>query len=168
MNWYKQAFHFFGKQSANIIPFNVDTIDDVDYDQYEYADQAEQVFRDTKIRPDNTKNLSHLAVEDGRVVGAISSGWSNDKNTGHGEGDVWIYSFDIAVLSKFRKGLTGLKLISEAIKTYQSDRLEYEDMGGQTMMRLWVVNPNLIPILERYGFQIEAEHGNGSAHMVMY
>jgi len=154
MNWYKQA--------VNIVPFSLeDDIDiDLDEDIYDLADQADKVFEDSGVRPDSTKDLSHLAIEDGRVIGAISSGWGN-------EDDVSVFSFDISVLPEFRgKGLVGIKLIKEAIEYYESFSSQY-DM--KTMMRLWVINPRLVHVLEdRFGFDIESTNSDGSAHMVRY
>ena len=158
MNWWKRA--------TSIIPFSVDDIDtEYETDPYDLADQAESVFQESGIRPDSSKELSHLAIEDGQVIGAVSSGWSNEQ--GYEEEYVHVFSFDISVKPEFRgKGLVGIKLIQEAIDHYESEKEIY---GVKTMMRLWVVNPRLIPILEnRYGFDIESSYSNGSAHMVRY
>jgi len=157
MNWYKLA--------ANIISFDPDTMDDVDYDQYDYAYQADKVFQESKIRYDSTKNLSHLAVEDGVVIGAVASGWSKDSDIG-----AYVFAFDVVVKPEFRgKSLAGLKLISEGISRYNSEASIYRDMGYNTMLKLWVVNPRLVPILERkYNLEIESKYEDGSAHMIMY
>lgn len=155
MNWYRLA--------ANVIPFDADTMEDVGYDQYDYADQADKVFQESKIRYDSKKNLSHLAIENGVVIGAVASGW--DK-----EDDAYVFSFDVVVKPEFRgKSFAGLNLISEGIQKYNSESSDYSEMGYNTMMRLWVVNPKLVPILERkYNLEIESQYSDGSAHMIMY
>jgi len=155
MNWYRY--------SANIIPFDVDAMDDVDYDQYDYGDQADKVFNDSGIRFDSTKNISHLAEENGVIIGAVASGWGQ-------QDDTYVFAFDVVVKPEFRgKSFAGLKLISEGINKYNSEAPDYREMGYNTMMRLWVVNSRLVPILERkYNFEIESQYSDGSAHMIRY
>ncbi len=164
MNWYKRL------SSITVEPFDYEnTPDDVDYDANVRMDQAEDAFNKSKITPDRDKNISHVAIEDGKVIGAVSSGWSRVHEP---DGPVWIFSFDVAVNPEHRgPQMAGIKLISEAVRHYDSNKAEYIDAegGGRTMMRLWVVNPRLVPILEaKFGFTIEAEYGAGGAHMVRY
>lgn len=145
-------------ESYTIIPFSYD---DMDYerDTYQDADAADAIFKDRGIRVDSTKEISILAVAGDEVIGAVASGWYREE-------DVQVFAFDVAVKGGHDKGLVGLKLIEEAIRQYQQTAAVYT---MPTMMRLWVINPKLVGILEqRYGFEVEARHGDGSAHLVRY
>jgi GNAT superfamily N-acetyltransferase len=135
-------------------------------DNWEEADEADQIFRQNKIRYDSTKNIQQVAIENGVVIGAMASGWS--KNSDYDE-DVMVFSFDIVVKPEFQRQGVGLKLIQDAIKRYNAEKNDYQEMGNKTMIRLWVVNPVLIPVLERFGFQAESEpYENGSVHLISY
>lgn len=136
-------------------------------DNWEEAEQAEQVFRENKIRPDSAKNISQVAIENGVVIGALSSGWSISRE--YGDEQVSVFSFDLVVKPEFRRQGVGMTLIQNAISKYNAEKNDYREMGNQTMMRIWVVNPILIPVLERLGFQAESEpYENGSVHLVAY
>lgn len=136
-------------------------------DNWEEAEQAEQVFRENKIRPDSAKNISQVAIENGVVIGALSSGWSISRE--YGDEQVSVFSFDLVVKPEFRRQGVGMTLIQNAISKYDAEKNDYREMGNQTMMRIWVVNPILIPVLERLGFQTESEpYENGSVHLVAY
>lgn len=151
--------------------------DDADFmnvdpeENWEEAEQADQVFKQNDIRYGRDKNISQVATENGVVIGALASGW--DRDNGYGE-NVMVFSFDLAVKPEFRRQGVGLKLIQDAIKKYNQEKLDYQETGSQTMMRLWVVNPVLIPVLERFGFTIESsyevdgEGSPGSAHLIAY
>lgn len=151
--------------------------DDADFmnvdpeENWEEAEQADQVFKQNNIRYDRNKNVSQVAIENGVVIGALASGW--DRDNGYGK-DVMVFSFDLVVKPEFRRQGVGLKLIQDAIKKYNQEKLDYQESGSQTMMKIWVVNPILIPVLERFGFMIESSYevdglGNpGSAHLIAY
>lgn len=161
MNWWKAA-------QLQVVPFNLEqeeyNEEPTDYDPYEREEQAQNVFREVKIRP--TAPISHVAIENGVVVGSIASKWEREA---HPDGDLWIYSFDVALKPEFQKAWGGMKLISEGIANYEREKKQYEWDGGITMMKLWVVNRDLIPILERrYDFSLEADYGPGGAHLVRY
>ncbi len=163
-NWYKRVL-----AAVTVEPFNYEnaSMEDTDYDVNERMDQAEGAFNKSKIRYDSTKNISHVAVENGQVIGAVASGWSQDNSM---DVPTSVFSFDVAVNPEHRgPQMAGIKLIAEAVKYYDSTKNEYQDMGNQVMMRLWVVNPRLVPVLEaKFGFTIEADHGDGGCHMVRY
>lgn len=127
--------------------------------------EAEGLFNRTKIRYGRQKDISHVAEEDGKIIGAVASGWSEEDR---GE-PVMVFSFDLAVDPEFRRRGVGKKLIEDAIREYERGKTEYRvDFGGRTMMRLWVINPHLIPYLESIGFEIESEYNDGSAHLIKY
>lgn len=164
MNWYKRII-----STVTIEPFDYENTDpsDVDYDLNERYDQADMAFNKSKIRYDSSKNISHVAVENGQVIGAVASGWSMNRDYGD-DGDIWVYSFDVAVDPQHRGSMAGIKLISEAIQYYEQTKGTYQEMGGKTMMSLFVVNERLIPILEsKFKFQIES-NSFGGCRMVRY
>ena len=151
--------------------------DDADFkhidpeEDWEEAEQADQVFKQNDIRYGRDKNISQVAIENGVVLGALASGWQRDNSYGE---DVMVFSFDLVVKPEFRRQGVGLGLIQQALKRYNQEKLDYQEMGSQTMMRIWVVNPILIPVLEKLGFEIESSYevdglGNpGSAHLIAY
>lgn len=139
-------------------------------DDWEIAGGVERAFALAKIRPDRNKEPILAALVDERPVGGVYASWQEDHDA-----EAWIFSFDVAVAPDDRKhGITGLrntapiglKLIEAAIQHYDSEKDAY---GDRTAMRLYVVNPKLVGVLERrYGFEIEADHGGGHAHLVRY
>ncbi len=84
-------------------------------ENWEEAEQAEQIFKQEKINFGRNKDISQVAIENGIVIGALASGW--DRNNGYGE-DVMIFSFDIVIKPEFRRQGIGLGLIQQAIKKY--------------------------------------------------
>jgi GNAT superfamily N-acetyltransferase len=135
-------------------------------EDWEQADEADQVFQQVGIRYDRNKNVSQVAMEDGAVIGALASGWSRGES--HEGKEVDVFSFDLVVRPEHRRRGVGLKLIEQAIQSYESDKHAYEEIDHHTMMRLWVVNPVLVPLLENsFQFQIES-NGSGGAHLVRY
>jgi len=149
------------KVCVNIVPFNVDSdLDEVDIDRYDMMDQADEAFNSSGIRSNRNKEYTHMAIEDGRVIGAVSSSWENGS-----EG--LVYSFDIAVKPEYRgPAMVGLRLIDEAVREYEYTKNNFSE---PTVMRLWVVNPKLVPVLEKkYKFEIESDHGSGGVHMIRY
>ncbi len=156
--WYKKA------DDANFISVHPE-------DDWEEAEQADQIFKKQKLRYGRDKNISQVAIEDGIVIGALASGWTRDDSYGE---NVMVFSFDLVVKPEFRRRGVGLKLIQDAIFRYNQEKLDYKEMSNKTMMRVWVVNPVLIPVLENLGFEIESSYevdglGNpGSAHLIAY
>lgn len=152
MNWYRQS---------QIEYRGINPEEDLDE-----SDEAEQIFRKVPLGVDRSKDFSHVAIENGVVIGAIASGWQQDNSAGEPEA---VFAFDLAVKPEFRRRGVGLTLIQQAVKQYERDKGMYEEMGSRTLMRLWVVNQLLIPVLEqKFGFHLEAEHEGGSVHMVRY
>ena len=167
MNWYQRMIF-----AADVFPFDPEGDNDdphpaiADMDHWEVANQADKVFNASGIRPQSTSNISHVAVEDGQVIGSVSSEWSQEE--GDGEHPLYVFKFDVAVLPKFRgPAMVGMKLIRQAMEKYRHEKHMYQEMGGSTMMRLWVVNPRLVPVLEsKFGFEVESQYGDGSAHLI--
>ena len=150
--WYKLAKH---------------QVREIDTEEnWEEADQAEQVFKISNIGCSSEKNISHVAIENGEVIGALSSGWCQG-DTYEGK-RVAVFSWDLAVLPEHRKKGVGLSLIKSAMQQYEREKEIYAGEDGYSQMRIWVINPVLVPVLENLGFQIEAEHKDGSAHLNYY
>jgi hypothetical protein len=169
MNWYKKA-----NLQYRTIPHPDDVMDEDDeYDADEARSGVEQIFMERGIRTDSTKEFTDVAMNDGLPVGGMASGWSDSGNYGF---PVKEFSFDVATEdptnrtpNKGGTGMMGMKLIQEGINRYEAEKSDWEEMEYKTMIRLWVVNPRLVPILERrFGFDIESEYSDGSAHMVRY
>jgi len=138
-----------------IIPWSEEPYD-FDYDPWVTADQADEIARKSNIRIDSTKELSWIAVnERDDVVGALWAHLSNDEPP--------VFDFDVVVDPEWRTGRLGLQLIDHAIEDL---RTHQSDLPG-AYARVWVINPKLVRVLEnRYGFEIESQYKDGSAHMV--
>lgn len=150
MNWWKLA---------RVMPIDPE-------EDWEEGEQGDQVFQRSNIRYDRNKQINQVAIENGEVIGALASGWTRgDEYEGK---PVWVYAFDLAVDQNHRRKGVGLALIQQAVRNFESERQIYGEDGSYTMMKLWVVNPVLVPVLEGMGFQMEAEHGDGSAHLIRY
>lgn len=135
-------------------------------EDFEEADEADQIFKLQKMRYGRDKNISQVAIENGTVIGALASGWAKDDSYGE---DSMVFSFDLVVKPEFRRQGVGLKLIQDAIARYKLEKNDYQEMGNNTMMRIWVVNPILFPVLEKLGFEAESEpHEGGSVHYIAY
>jgi ribosomal protein S18 acetylase RimI-like enzyme len=142
------------KGRVEIVPWS-DEPYDYNYDPWVAADQADKIAAKSGIRISSNKELSLIAVnESDDVVGAVWSFLSND--------DPPIFDFDVVVDPKWRSGRLGLRLIDSAIEDLRAHQSDFPD----TYARVWVVNPKLVRVLEsRYGFEIESQYENGSAHM---
>lgn len=151
MNWYKTAKTY----KINPEDENID------------ANKAEVLFRKNKINPGRDKDISHIAVEDGNIIGSVASGWSLDSNM---DEKVVVYSFDLVVSPDHRRRGVGKKLIEDAVREYEGDK-EVQKKGhgaDHAMMKVWVINPHLVPYLESIGFNIESEYKDGTAHLVKF
>jgi len=159
MNWYKNMKY----AAVDIYPFYEEDSEIAGIDTWDVADHIDNSFQQSGIRPSNNQQYSHFALMEDQVAGGAMDGWSIDDGIAE-------YSFDIAVHPQYRGfNKIGIKLIEEAIKKYEMDKLHYEEMGYDTKMRLWVVNPKLVPFLEKhYDFEIESLYEDGSAHMERY
>jgi len=135
---------------------------DDDEDNSDQINQGNDIFKENDIRIDSTKNINHLAIENGVVIGALASGWTRHDNE-------MVFAFDLVVKQEFRIKGVGLQLIQNAIKQYNQEKSDYKEMGHSTKMRIYVVNPLLFPVLERLGFKVvETYQWNGSTYGVAY
>lgn len=124
------------------------TIEEEDDNYSEHVDEAWNVFKNNKIRPNRLKDISDIALKDGTVIGAIASGWDIDNN-------IATFSFDISI-DKSNQGMQiGTNLVRQALSRYNNDKVAYIDMGMETEIELEVVNIKFGEYLVRqFGFEI--------------
>lgn len=146
--------------AVEIIPWH----EDMDaLDPWVSADQADKVADRSGIRISRSKNLFYVAVHNEQVVGAIWAAEYNDSDSyfsADPDQVVRVLDFDVAVDPDYRgNAMVGLQLINDAIQYFHSSEND--------LIRVLVVNPKLVRVLEsKYKFEIESHFGNGSAHMV--
>jgi hypothetical protein len=164
MNWYTDFLY--KSSSAEIHPFDYDNWDEYQdssgmdgIDTERVINDAEESFKQSHINLDRNKDINRVVILDGKVIGAISSSWNVYDN-------IATFAFDMAIKPEYRGDVgTLFKMIKEGIDMYDQDRGDYEDAGNYTEMSLWVVNRKLIPVLGRYGFEVDEDHGGGGATM---
>ena len=145
--------------------------EDTGIDMYEAHDQVSQIFDNSQIRPSSTKKLIDIAILNGEVVGGVYASWNLDDNDFPEEEMARAYfDFDVAVKPEARgHDKVGIHLIDSAISKFESERVEYEEMGHHTAIKVWVVNPRLKEFLEnRRGFSVFSDYGDGTAQMVKW
>ena len=165
MNWYLK----FLCSAAEIHPFDYETWDEYQesigmdgIETEQVATDAEKAFSESKINLSRDKEISRVVILDGKTIGAIATGWDVNNSDKMAE-----FSFDMAIQPNYR-GNVGLllKMINEGIKTYRNEGAGYNEAGYDVYMRLWVVNKKLVNVLQRYGFEVDEDHGDGTAHMI--
>lgn len=149
-------------ESVEFMYYDPENFDDSDLDPYEVAHKAEVVAMEAGIRIMSNKELKFVALDhsysDPVVGGVWAATYHDDDN------DAEVYDFDVAVDKDFRgPERVGLKLIDLALSDYQ------DLPADRKYVRVWVINPKLVRVLERkYGFEIESQNGDGSAHMTYH
>ena len=131
---------------------------DAPFDTWVACNQAYEIANLSSIRISSKKELKLVALNQHYdVIGAI---WvdiykSDEMN------EYTVYDFDVAVHPQYRNNnMVGIKLINNAIRDYES--LDDENK----MIRVFVVNPRLVSVLEKkYGFQCDGFDRYGT---VMY
>ena len=149
-------------ESFEIEYYDSESWEDDDLDPYDVVNKAEIVAHEAGVRISSNKELKFVALDrsySDPIIGGVWIATYHDN-----EQDAIVFDFDVAVDKEFRSSaLIGLKLIETAIDEYKN--LDYD----RKYIKVWVINPKLVRILERkYGFEIESEHGDGSAHMTYY
>jgi len=139
-------------------------------EEWEEAEQADAIAKMVKIRPDSTKNVTFVAVNDNDdVIGAAYTNVQADHDASSSNGEeILVYSFDVVVHPKWQGyEMVGMQLIKACEQERDSIQNERD---AKVYTRLWVVNPRLAQILQnpRFGYELESEHGDGSAHLVKY
>ena len=149
-------------ESFEIEYYDSESWEDDDLDPYDVVNKAEIVAYEAGVRISSNKELKFVALDrsySDPIIGGVWIATYHDN-----EQDAIVFDFDVAVDKEFRSSaLIGLKLIETAIDEYKN--LDYD----RKYIKVWVINPKLVRVLERkYGFEIESEHGDGSAHMTYY
>lgn len=160
MNVFKEWLHL---QESVIIKH-------VDPEEWEEAEQALAIAKMVNIRIDSSKDFTFVALNDNDdVIGAAYTNISTDHDASSSTGEeILVYSFDVVVHPKWQGyEMVGMQLIKACEQ--ERDYIENE-RGAKVYTRLWVVNPRLAQILQnpRFGYELESEHGGGSAHLVKY
>jgi hypothetical protein len=154
------------RSGITIVPVTDDSYVDFEDDKAELFDisfQAYDLARDNRINISRNKELAYVAldIENSQVVGAVWVGIGEDE-----EQQASIYDFDIVTNLAYRHE-TGIffRLMNASMEGF-NDLLSY---NPRSYIRVWVVNPKLVGILERrYGFEIESHYKDGSAHLIRY
>ena len=139
-------------------------------EEWEEAEQAQQIANLVKIRPGRDKEPTIIAKNDeGEVIGAVFTSWSDDHDASDQAGEpIALWDFDVVVHPKWQGyEMVGIRLIKQA----EAERKNMEsDLGQKAYTRLWVVNPKLAKVLQhpRYGYDAQSEYEDGSAHLVKY
>lgn len=117
-------------------PFDYVSPDDID--DFEALDQ---ILKGSGINILNDKELDTVVLNDGEIVGSL---W-----VGRGREDM---TFDIVVSDNCRRKGIAKQLIKNIIQTYKFDR---EGYGENYKLIGDVVNPYLVPYLQKTGFNIK-------------
>ena len=122
------------------------------------------------IRPASNKNPTIIALnDDEEVIGAAFTSWENDDDASSQAGEpIAHWDFDVVVHPSWQGyEMVGMKLINQAEK----ERMNLERVYDQkAYTRVWVVNPKLARVLQtpRYGYEVDSEYSDGSAHLRKY
>jgi GNAT superfamily N-acetyltransferase len=105
--------------------------------------QSYAMAKEAGINILSDKELTAAFIEYGEVLGALFTGVSGDT-----------YSFDVAVSPQAQSKGIGSKLTNLGISLYDQD---YADAGMK--IELDAVNPQMIQMLKRRGFEVENQYG---------
>jgi hypothetical protein len=135
-------------------------------EDWEIADQVDQIAKKVGIRIDSTKNLGFAALMGDEVVGGAYIGITPNDVYDHPE-PLFVYSFDVVVNPYLQ---WGRKIGLDLIKAAEEERKSFEEVySGNVFTRLWVVNPKLARYLEeREGYEVESKYEDGSAHLTKW
>lgn len=114
--------------------------DDFGEPDYELSNQAYQVAESTGIHILRDKEPVVVAIDEGRVVGALFTSLVGDS-----------FSFDVAVLAEYQGQGVGRQLIDAGMQEYRNLKFDMPEVE----MNLDVVNPMLQDVLRRRGLEIK-------------
>ena len=136
-------------EAAQIVWLGGESIDfdDDDGDMSTLIQQSWEIAKQSPIRILSDKELSCAAVINGQTVGALFVGWNQEE-----------FSFDVVVSPQFQQQGIGKQLIDAAMSEFRN----YPMPGAH--IKADVVNDYLVPVLQRYGFQILQQQGG---HTIM-
>lgn len=112
----------------------------------DYYDDLNRIEKESGIRILSDKNLSVIAIKNGKAVGALYTGLSGDE-----------FSFDIIVDKNERGQGIGNKLSNLGFS-------EYRDLPEGYNLKLDVVNPNMVHYLLKKGLTVVNQIGG---HTIM-
>lgn len=138
-------------------------------DDWEEAEQALAIAKMSGIHVARNKEPSIVALWNNTVIGAAFTSWQPDDEHTSQTGEPWgVWDFDVTVHPNYRgKQQVGMQLIKAA----EQMRSEMEDAHQQKgFTSLWVVNPKLAQILQtkRYGYELDADYGDGGMRLRKY
>ena len=116
--------------------------------EFEDYDGIDNVAKKSGINILRGKDANMVAIVDDQVVGVLFTEFDGQE-----------YSFDVAVLPEFQNMGIGKRLTDMGISEYH----QYEDMGDITM-RLDVVNPKMVKLLQSKGLVVTDQQGG---HVMM-
>ncbi len=124
-------------------------MDDDDGSQAELAQQAWAIAKQSPIRILSDKDLSSVALMGEIVAGALFTGWHQEE-----------FSFDVIVLPQFQQQGIATQLIDAALSEFNWA----SDGRPNAYIKADVVNPYLVPLLQRRGFVMQQQVGG---HTIM-
>lgn len=110
---------------------------------------AIKLFKKCDIRFDSTSDVIAVVVCRNEVTGAISLGYSKNEYEGT---EYLTFSFDVVVDENWRRKQIARELVQVVIKEAR-DVAQAHGLPGD--FRVWVVNENVVPLLESFGFETE-------------
>ena len=153
-----EATNYFLEEESNEVEYvfvgeGADEDSDSNYDIYDLREQSDVLAKHSNINILRGKDISHVAISDGKVVGGI---WEecSPADGPYTKGEQMIYSFDVIVDPKFQNLGIGSKLTDIGISDYDS----YIDVADN--MVLDVVNKSMEALLKKKGFVIMKEIQN--------
>ena len=138
-------------------------------EDWDDAEKVDQIANMVGIRISSNKNLVLIAMVNDEVVGGVYAAWEDDREIDpNSKEPIKNWQYDVVVHPKWQGyKQVGIKLIQAAEK----ERKQMDAMyGTTTYTKLWVTNPKLARVLQsrRYNFQLDADHGEGGAHLSKY
>lgn len=136
--------------------YEIYTVYDDGEQEWELVEEAEKLFKEAKVRPSSREEILYVAVHKDKVVGAITLGsyYSQDKNANN-------YTFSVVVEPSFRAKGVATDLIKEVLESVKHDEENY-------YFEVWVINPLMVSILEKLGFETDGGWTPDNPHMYKY